>query len=333
MIPFVASQIQAIIEDIRLLEWLVPVPHGLYSDICRLRQSMPLSEAADLSREELIERRTSYFSLTDNPASVALQTITHVKTSLAILQDLKEIGGSPLGAEWVVRAGRVLQRAEQKVTGELRAKNASMVRGLYVIVDPDTNGGRPVGEVAEAALKGGASVIRLRDRTHDRGDVLVVARQIKSMCEEHDALFIMNDDPSIARESEAYGLHLGQSDMPVPEARRILAPDQILGRSNSDIDEVAASQSLGVDYLAVGAVFPTATMGKTARPVVGVEMVSKVKQVASQPIVATGGINRDNIGHVVRAGADCICVASAVTLADDPQVAAQALVEAILNAN
>ena len=152
------------------------------------------------------------------------------------------------------------------------------------------------------------------------------------MCQAHDALFIMNDDPSLAVLSEADGLHVGATDLPIAEARRILTPDQIVGRSNNTMGEIEESVRSGADYLAVGAVFPTSTMGKGGRRVVGVDMVAEVKEKAAQPVVAIGGIRLDNVAEVVRAGADCVCVVSEVTLADDPKAAAARLVEAIRRA-
>lgn len=208
----------------------------------------------------------------------------------------------------------------------------SKVRGLYVIVDPEATRERPVREIAEAALVGGASMVQLRDKLGDKGLVLPVAREIREMCQAHDALFIMNDDPSLAVLSEADGLHVGATDLPIAEARRILTPDQIVGRSNNTMGEIEESVRSGADYLAVGAVFPTSTMGKGGRRVVGVDMVAEVKEKAAQPVVAIGGIRLDNVAEVVRAGADCVCVVSEVTLADDPKAAAARLVEAIRRA-
>ena len=332
MNPFVAAQVQAIIEEIRLLEAFVTAPLGLYSDVRMLRQSIPLPEAAELPQQESQQRRIAYRKFTHDPAHMALQTMEHLQTALVILQSLEDGGTSPLSPEWVSQAHRVLDRAKQRVGGDTRAKTASRIQGLYVIVDPETTAGRPVSEVAEAALKGGARVVQLRDKSNDKGDMLPVARQLRAMCDEHGALFIMNDDPNLALSSEAHGLHIGQSDLPVPEARRVLTPDQILGRSNNTMEEVARSVALGVDYLAVGAIFSTATMGKRARPVVGTEMLARAKETAPQPVVAIGGINLENIAEVVRAGADGVCVVSSVTLADDPEAATSALVEAIENA-
>lgn len=188
-------------------------------------------------------------------------------------------------------------------------------------------------QVAEAALKGGAKVLQLRDKTGDRGDVLPVARELRGMCEERDALFVMNDDPALAVAVDAHGLHVGQSDMPVEEARRMLSHSQFVGTSNNTMDQALHSRQLGADYLAVGAVFSTTTVGKGARNMVGPEMVSRVKERVSQPVVAIGGIDSQNIAEVVEAGADCVCVVSAVTYADDPESAAHELVEAIARAS
>lgn len=209
---------------------------------------------------------------------------------------------------------------------EIRSERIQKVRGLYVIVDPEATRGRDVVEVAEAALRGGASVIQLRDKTRDKGEVLEIARTIKGLCDKYGGLFIVNDDADIALLSEAHGLHVGQTDLPVGEARRVLAPEQIIGRSNNGTGEALESEAQGADYLAVGAVYSTTTMGKSGRTAVGPEMIRRVKDAVSAPVVAIGGINAGNIADVARAGADCICVVSAVTFADDVEGAAAGLV-------
>ncbi len=207
------------------------------------------------------------------------------------------------------------------------------MRGLYVIVDPEATRGRDVVEVAEAALRGGASVIQLRDKTRDKGEALEIARAVKGLCDKHDGLFIVNDDADIAFLSEAHGLHVGQTDLPVGEARRVLAPEQIIGRSNNGTGEALESEAQGADYLAVGAVYSTTTMGKSGRTAVGPEMIRRVKDAVSAPVVAIGGINAGNIADVARAGADCICVVSAVTFAEDVEGASSELVGLIASAN
>jgi thiamine-phosphate diphosphorylase len=214
----------------------------------------------------------------------------------------------------------------------MRDKIAAGIRGLYVIVDPEATQGRPVVHIALAALKGGTSVLQLRDKVEDKGQALALARQIKALCDEYGALFIMNDDADIAALSGAHGLHVGQTDLPVAEARRVLSPVQIVGRSNNGVQESLDSQAQGADYIAVGAIYATTTMGKSGRTALGPEMIAKVKERVNQPIVAIGGINAGNIADVARAGADCICVVSAVTFAADPEAAARGLVESIQNA-
>ncbi len=210
-----------------------------------------------------------------------------------------------------------------------KMRRAERVSGLYVIVDPEATQGRDVVEVAGAALRGGASVIQLRDKTRDKGEVLAAARAIKALCDDNDALFIVNDDADIALLSEAHGLHVGQTDLPVGEARRVLTPEQIVGRSNNGVKESLDSAGQGADYVAVGAIYATRTMGKSGRTALGADMIRQVKQAVSAPVVAIGGINANNIAEVARAGADCICVVSAVTYADDVEAAAADLVERI----
>ena len=209
---------------------------------------------------------------------------------------------------------------------ETRRKRIQKVRGLYVIVDPEATKDRDVMEVAEAALRGGTSVIQLRDKTRDKGEVLEVARTISTLCDKHDALFIMNDDADIAFLSDAHGLHVGQTDLPVAEARRVLSPEQIIGRSNNGVAESLDSEGQGADYVAVGAIYATTTMGKSGRTALGTGMIRQVKDVVSAPVVAIGGISAGNIAEVAQAGADCICVVSAVTYADDVEGAAAELV-------
>ena len=119
---------------------------------------------------------------------------------------------------------------------------------------------------------------------------------------------------------------MGQTDLPVGEARRALTAEQIVGRSNNGVEESLESVGHGADYVAVGAIYATMTMGKSGRTALGPEMIGRVKDAVSAPVVAIGGINAGNIADVARAGADCICVVSAVTYADDVEGAARELV-------
>ena len=332
MNPFVAAQVHALIENIRLLEAFVTAPLGLYSDIRMLREALKMEGAAPLTQSESQQRRLGYRGLTDEPARLALRAATQIEDALVTLTSVRDSDGPVLKPEWVLQADKVISRVLQRVGGDLRKEAISRVRGLYVIVDPEATGGRPVLAVARAALEGGAQVLQYRNKTGDAADIVPAALELGSLCREHGALFVMNDDPALAAASGADGLHVGQRDLGVPEARRVVGYETLVGRSNNNMDEVSESVATGADYLAVGAVFPTSTMGKSTRPVVGPDLITKAKQIADRPVVAIGGINAGNVGQVMAAGADCVCVVGAVTLADEPRAATAALVEAIANA-
>lgn len=202
--------------------------------------------------------------------------------------------------------------------------------GLYVLIDPQITAGREPLAVAEAAIRGGARILQLRDKAHDKGDLLPLASALKDLCRENQVMFIMNDDADMARAVEADGLHVGQSDLPVEKARLVLEPYQILGRSNHSVEEALESERQGVDQIAVGAIYPTASKEKTHGA--GLETLRQVRAAVHLPIIAIGGINADNVGPVIEAGADAVAVISAVSLAADPEQAARALVERIRKA-
>ena len=113
--------------------------------------------------------------------------------------------------------------------------------------------------------------------------MLETACELKALCDEFGALFVMNDHADVALVSEAHGLHVGQTDMPVEAARRVLEPHQLVGSSNGSVEEAMRSADEGVDYIAVGAIYTTTTMGKSGRRALGPEMIERVKSVVSQP--------------------------------------------------
>ena len=215
----------------------------------------------------------------------------------------------------------------QEAGAETRADLAMKVRGIYVIVDPEATRGRPVVEVARSSLEGGARVVQLRDKLRDKGPMLETACELKTLCDAFGALFVMNDHADVALVSGAHALHVGQTDLPIESARRVLEPYQLVGNSNGSMEEALRSSEQGVDYIAVGAIYATTTMGKSGRTALGPEMIARVKSAVGQPVVAIGGINEANIGEVAAAGADCACVVSAITFADDPRAATRRLVE------
>jgi len=140
-----------------------------------------------------------------------------------------------------------------------------------------------------------------------------------------DVLFIINDYLDLAMAVDADGLHIGQEDLPLPVIRRELPIDKIVGCSVTTPSQAAKAQAEGADYIAVGSIFPTTT--KKGATVVGVDTLKELKRTVSTPVVAIGGINRNNIGEVVAAGADAIAVISAVLGEEDVEGAVRGLVE------
>ena len=263
--------------------------------------------------------------------------------ALALNRALRALGDtlSLLPEELMRQPGRpnldgvpeTLAALETDLGAYFRRMAATKIAGLYVIVDTDLLGPRDPLDLAEQVLLGGASVIQLRDKLHDKGDSLPLARRLVELCNQHDALCIINDHADLAVAAGAHGVHLGQHDLPVADARATLRPWQLAGASNALVDEAMASDNAGADYLAVGAMFPSGSKTNT-RPA-GPETLQRVRQAVppgGPPLVAIGGITRENVAQVAQAGADAVCVIGAVTQAEDPRRAAEALLAAFRQA-
>ncbi len=326
MNPYVSAQIALLVEGLRLLETYVTAPQALHADIRMMRESLPFPSAQELSRDEATLLRQRHVELTDDQPALALDAVQAVRATATTLSSLQEHPDAAIDTSWFRRARLVLHRAEQQAGADVRTFMTRHVTGIYVIVDPEATQGRPVAEVARATLAGGARVIQLRDKLNDKRVVLEQAKVVTEMCDEHDALFFMNDDADVAQASNAHGLHIGQTDLPTEESRKVLDQRQLIGRSNNGLEQALESHAQGVDYIAVGAIYATSTMGKSGRTALGPEAITEVKQAVPRPIVAIGGIGGSNIVDVVEAGADCVCVVSAVTFADDPEAATRELV-------
>jgi thiamine-phosphate pyrophosphorylase len=205
-----------------------------------------------------------------------------------------------------------------------RRDKRQQIQGLYVILDRQFLAGRDELEVARQTIDGGASVIQLRDKVSAKRELLAVAQKIKELCCQARVLFIVDDQLDIAVAAEADGLHIGQLDLPLPVVRRQLPVDTIVGCSVAAVSQAKRAQCEGADYIAVGSIFPTTT--KRDATVVGAATLKAVKQSVSLPVVAIGGINQDNIGEVVSAGADAVAVISAVLREEDVAEAVRSLV-------
>ena len=179
-------------------------------------------------------------------------------------------------------------------------------------------------------LQGGGRVVQLRDKERSPVDLYPLARQLRSRCREVGCLFIVNDRVDLALAVEADGVHVGQDDFPARAARRLLGPGMILGVSTHDLGQARAARDDGADYVAVGSMFPTGS--KPGFQLVGPQLLRAVRPEIAVPLVAIGGITVDNVGEVVRAGADAVAIISAVCAAPDPAEATRSFLERITRA-
>jgi thiamine-phosphate diphosphorylase len=174
------------------------------------------------------------------------------------------------------------------------------------------------------SLVAGTRVVQFRAKGLERRDFLDRAKRVQALCHEHSALFIVNDAADVAALLGADGLHLGQDDLPVDAARELIGSDMLVGVSISALEEALLAASNGwVDYLGVGAMFPTDT--KPEAEYGGPDLLRAVRAAVELPLVAIGGITLERTAEVWSAGADLLAVVGAIFSADDPTAATRAL--------
>ena len=268
----------------------------------------------------------------DGPPATPHQALELVTITRALLSLLEESSpANPLGWETLAGVNRILDDLTGQLGSAVRRDRAALVRGLYVIIDPQVTGGRDPLEIAQAAIRGGARMLQLRDKLRDKGESLPLARSLQILCQESGGSLIINDHADVASIVGSAGLHVGQTDLPVEQARRVLASHQILGRSNHELEELVESERMGADHVAFGAIYHTDTKG-VGRPPQGIGQLRLARETAKTPLVAIGGINAENAAPVIEAGADAICVTAAVGSATEPEAAAARLVKVIEDA-
>jgi thiamine-phosphate pyrophosphorylase len=198
------------------------------------------------------------------------------------------------------------------------------MKGLYLVTDRSLCRGRALIEIVRQAAAGGVAFVQLREKELSTRDFIDEAREIKKILEQYNVPLIINDRVDVAVACGAAGVHLGQSDMPFPAARKMLGEKALIGLSVETWRDVEKAEKLDVSYIAASPVFATPTKTNTKEPW-GLSGLKKIKKFSCHPIVAIGGINENNVSDVVRAGADCVAVVSAICAADNPEIAARKL--------
>lgn len=191
---------------------------------------------------------------------------------------------------------------------------AEMLR-LYAVTDRAWGGKLTLPQQVEAALKGGATCVQLREKNLADSSILAEAREISALCKQYRVPFILNDNVALAAQCGADGVHLGQEDMDPAQARRILGPDAIIGVSAHNVAEAKAAVAAGADYLGCGAMFATTT--KTNVTALPKETLRAICTAVPVPVVAIGGISKQNLLSLAHCGEAGVALVSAIFAAED----------------
>lgn len=197
---------------------------------------------------------------------------------------------------------------------------------LYFITDRDLNKDSIIDDV-ENAVKAGVKIVQYRDKDIPPKYQVQIAKQLKEVCKDK-ALLIINDRLDIALASDADGVHLGQDDFPIEEARKLLG-DKIIGITVHNVEEALQAEKLGVDYISASSIFHTTTKLDAGKPA-GIKLIEDIKAKVKLPLVAIGGINQENMEECLKAGADGLAMISAIITKDDIEGECKKVREVIL---
>lgn len=195
---------------------------------------------------------------------------------------------------------------------------------LYLVTDRELSLGRNLEWIVEEAVKGGVTMVQLREKDCSTREFIALAVKLKETLSNYNVPLIINDRVDVALAANADGLHIGQSDMDYATARRLLRYGKIIGLSVESMEQVYEANETDVNYIGISPVFSTNTKTNTAPPF-GLKGITEVMAVSKHPAVAIGGINNTNAAAVLQAGANGIAVVSAICSANDPQEAAREL--------
>lgn len=195
----------------------------------------------------------------------------------------------------------------------MKTDKSSML--LYAVTDRTWLKGRSLANAVEEALKAGVTFLQLREKNLDFSSFLELARDIKKIADKYRVPYVINDNVDIAIACGADGVHVGQEDMDAKEVRKTIGPDKILGVSTQTVEQAVNAENNGADYIGVGSVFPTST--KPDAETVSFETLRNICKAVSIPVVAIGGINKDNAIKLAGTGIDGIAVVSAIFARDD----------------
>jgi thiamine-phosphate pyrophosphorylase len=210
-------------------------------------------------------------------------------------------------------------------------KAAAFDYALYLVTDRRLSRGRTTLEIVQAAVRGGVTCVQLREKNCSTREFVREALAVRDFLKASGVPLIINDRLDVAMAVGADGVHLGQTDMPLEMARAIVGDGMCIGISAESLENALAAERGGADYIGVSPIYDTPTKTDTAPPL-GLEGLRDIRAAVGIPLVAIGGLKRDNAAEVVRNGADGIAVVSAIVAAEDPEKASRDLLEVIRKA-
>ena len=296
--------------------------HGLRS-ITEAVGADPLLAARDILTDVGREIKTEREAHRAGGNDVLRAAFARWQEALRCISEFAKLG-TPIAVQLAEQQRYAAYELEQRLLlrGDLRRRLRSV--RLYVLITEQLCRGDWV-MAAEAALRGGAGCLQLREKDLTDAKLLEHARRLRDLTHSHHALLVINDRPDIARLCDADGVHIGQDDMSVAEARRIVGGDRLIGKSTHTPEQFAAALAETPDYLAVGPIYPTTT--KPQPRIAGCDFLRFARAQTELPVVAIGGITSVTASSVFAAGADTIAVCSAVIAAEDVTTAACACMQ------
>jgi thiamine-phosphate pyrophosphorylase len=300
---------------------------NMRSELTEIYEQLPVAQmitsrdtAGDIGTEITSPGETKRRDLSD----VATAALKRLGEALRTIEEYCKV----IAPDLTVRIERMRYNGytlEQRLAGRCHVGERFRQVRLYVLLTPSLCNGS-VREVAREAVAGGADALQLRAKDLPDAQILAMAAELRELCDETGKILVVNDRPDIAAIVGADGVHLGQGDLPIAEVRRLLRPGAMIGRSTHSIDQARAAVNEGADYVSVGPMFPTTTKD---RPAVGPELLKQAAAEIPRPVVAIGGITKDNAASLMAMGASCVAVSSAVCSAPDPSAAAAEIKKAL----
>jgi thiamine-phosphate pyrophosphorylase len=321
------DHVRFVMNDAFLSGRLKELRHGLTAAFADLPANL-LVAARDTEQDVGTRITTPQERERDSLSDVLRANVKRLQESLRSLEEFGKVLSPTLGqaAERLRYQAYTLEKA--LVLGDDARQRLADAR-LYVLVTESRCRASLAGTIREA-VEGGAEVIQLREKSLDDRALLARAREVRELTRRLGALFIVNDRPDMALLAEADGVHLGQEDLPLQEARRLLGPDALIGVSTHDMSQLRRAILEGASYVGVGPTFPSAT--KEFAALAGLEYVREAMAETTLPAFALGGITIENVAQAAAAGARRIAVSQAVCAAEDPRAAARALRRALASA-